>query len=238
MYYIETLLGEEIMDKFLSNYFNEFAFKSLDAHQFLEFLKSNIKSLLENHKTLKAEDIMKKIEWDKWLNGVEKLPIQFNFESKTLNEYKEKVELIKKGELSAKEFKSILKPMRLVEKGRIFKELIDKFNKLNEKTKMLLKEIIKSDEIFNMHRNNRGDQIVLKALFMDEADERIEYLKKTLIQFPFYKVQHLRKVFGLINEKISDRKFLTSLLDSIANRLNPVAVARITELIQSKTKKA
>lgn len=244
MYYLETLLGEELMDKILSNYFNEFAFKSLDAQQFIEFLKSNIKSLLinnnnskENNSTsLNAEKIIEKVEWDKWLNGTEKLPVQFNFESETLKSFKEKVEIIKKGDLSPQEFKKMLKPMRLIEKGRIFKELIDKFAKLNEKTKALLKEIIKSDEIFDSHKNNKGDKILLKALFMNEAEERIEYLKQTLTEFPFYKVLHLKKVFGLINDKKSDKKLLFGILENIADRLNPVAVARITELIESKTK--
>ncbi len=250
MYYIETLLGEELMDKFLSDYFKEFAFKSLDSLQFIEFMKSNIKSLVANktHSNnsnscngnstnfLSAEEIIQKVEWDKWLNGTEKLPVQFNFESAMLFSFKEKVELIKKGDLSHEEFKKMLKPMRLIEKGRIFKELIDKFAKLNEKTKTLLKEIIKNDVIFDTHKSNQSDKILLKALFMNEAEERIKYLKKTLIEFPFYKVLHLKKVFGLINEKKNDKKLLFSILNSIADRLNPVAYARITELIQSKTK--
>lgn len=245
MYYIETLLGEELTDRFLSNYFNEFAFKSLDAHQFIEFLKSNIESFdktsvkLEKateNTVLNSGEIIKKIDWDQWLNGFERLPVQFNFESNTLKSFKEKVDNIKKGDLTVKEFKTMLKPMRLIEKGRIFKELIEKFAKLNEKTKNVLKEIIKNDGIFDEHKSNKGDKILLKALFMNEAEERIDYLKKSLVEFPFYKVQHLKKVFGIINEKKSEKKLLIGILDDIKDRLNPVAIARITELIQSKAK--
>jgi len=250
MYYLETLLGEELMDRFLTNYFNHFAFKSLDALQFIEFLKNNIKSFDKktSRKNIKnkgsenlefkisSEEIIKKIEWDKWLNGTEKLPVQFNFESKTLKSFKEKVEQIKKGDLTIKEFKTMLKPMRLIEKGRIFKELIDKFAKLNEKTKILLKEIIKIDEIFDEHKSNKGDKILLRALFMEDAEERIDYLKKSLIDFKFYKLQHLKKLFEIIHEKKSDKKLMTGILDGIKDRLNPVVVARISELIQSKSK--
>ena len=162
--------------------------------------------------------------------------MQFNFESETLKSFKKKMENIKEGLMTPKELKEMLKPMRLIEKGRIFKELIDKFPKLNEKTKILVKEIIKHDEIFDSHKTNKGDKILLRALFMDDSDERIEYLKKSLIEFPFYKVLHLKKVFSLINEKKSEKKLLTKILNSIADRLNPVTIARITELIEAKAK--
>ena len=239
MYYLETLLGEDVMNKILSDYFNEFAFKSLDSDQFIEFVKNKIKKYYNNKKeNLTGEDIIKKVEWDEWLNGSENLPFKFNFQSKTLNNFKEKVELIKKGSLTPKELKDLLKPMRLIEKGRIYKELIEKFTNLNEKTKILIKEIIKVDDLFDSHKSTKADQILLRALFMDDAEERIDYLKKSLLEFPFYKVLHMKKVFGLINDKKSEKKFLTEVLNGIADRLNPVTIARITELIDTKAKKA
>ena len=81
------------------------------------------------------------------------------------------------------------------ERGKIFKELFDNFKKLDENTLGLLKEIIKDDEVFEMHRHNKGDQLLFKAAFMEDADERINYLKKTIQEFPYYKVQFLKKVF-------------------------------------------
>ena len=100
----------------------------------------------------------------------------------------------------------------------------------------LLKEIIEDDEVYEMHRNNRGDQILFKAAFMKNTDERINYLKKIMKEFPYYKVQFLKKVFNLIIEKKSQKEFLMGILNEVFNRLNPVAFTRIREFITARAK--
>jgi len=236
LYYLETLIGEETFDKILANYFNEFAYKSIDSDEFIVFIKDGIKNHNKNSsENLTGEDLIKKIQWDEWLKGTDKLPVQFEFKSQKLDKFKEKVDKIKNGNLKLEEFKAMLISMKLNERGRIFKELIDKFYKLNEKTKTLLKNIVNGehDEIFDIHKTNKADKIILKALFIDNAKERINYLRKTLNEFSFYKVAYMRKVFGLIDEKKSDTKLLKGILKSIAYKLNPITIARINEFIDS-----
>ena len=220
------------MTKILSNYFTEFSFKSVDQDQFIEFLKDKIKKYKTN-----GDEIIKKIEWEKWLKGTDKMPVEFNFVSNKLQKFKEKIEMIRKGNFSSQEFKKLLMPLRMEERSKIFNELLEKFKNLDQNTLNLLKEIIKDDEVFEMNKNNRGDQILFKASFMENSDERINYLKKILKEFPFYKVMFLKKVFKLIMEKKSEKDFLMSILNEISNRLNPVAIARLRELISSRAKK-
>merc|ERR1712166_1683775 len=71
MYHIETLVGDETMNKILSKYFTEFQFKSIDQDQFIEFMKENIKKFKTNGE---GEEIVKKIQWEEWLKGTEKMP--------------------------------------------------------------------------------------------------------------------------------------------------------------------
>ena len=231
MYHIETLVGDETMNKILSKYFTEFQFKSIDQDQFIEFMKENIKKFKTD-----GEEIVKKIQWEKWLKGTEKMPVEFNFTSTKLQKFKAKIDEIIKGKMTAEEFKKSLMPLRMQERGKIFKDLYEKHKKLDENTIKLLKETIKDDEIFEMHKRNKVDQILFTAAFMNDTDERINYLKKILKEFPYYKVQFLKKVFVLIIEKNSGKEFLMKILKDISSRLNPVAVARLSELIAAKAK--
>ncbi len=249
MYYLETMLGEEVLDNILSEYFNKYAFKSLDAEEFISFIKNGILKYFKNKKksdddnndnipNLIAEDVINKIEWNKWIKGTEKLPVLFNFKSKILSKFKENIDIIKKGDISVNELLEMLKPMRLMEKNRIFKQLIKDFKKLNENAKSLIKKIIKQQDLFDDHRSIKADKIILNTMFINDSNERIEYLKKTLNEFPFYKVGYMKKIFMLIDEKISDKNILKKFFIDIKDRLNPVTFARITELIDVKDKYA
>lgn len=234
MYYLETLLGDDIMHKIMSDYFNEFAYQSIDTEKFINFLKEKMKKYLTEKN---FTEIIKKVEWEKWLKGTEKLPVEFNFKSKTLEIFKEKIELIKNGNMTVESLTKMLKPMRLIEKAKILKELLDKFGKLNENTKSSLKNLVEKNEIFGSHKVMQAAVIIFKANFIENADERVDYLIKSLKEFKFYKVLHVKKVFGMIKEKKSDKVFLKKVLKDISERLNPITVARIDEFIDIKPKK-
>ena len=77
------------MNKILGFYFSEFSFKSIDQDQFIEFLKEKIKKYKSN-----GEEIIEKIQWEKWIKGTDKMPVEFNFVSTKLQKFKEIIENI------------------------------------------------------------------------------------------------------------------------------------------------
>lgn len=233
MYYLETLLGEKTMDKILSDYFNKYKFKSLDSDEFIDFLKNKIKF----YKKRSAKKIIDTVRWEDWLKGVERLPVDLKFESKKIQKFDKNIESIKSDNYTLEEFLKFLNKLNLQEKSKIFKVLINDFSHLKENLKQMLKELIKHDDIFNKHKTTEADLIILKGFFIEDAGEKISFLKESLVKVPFYKVQHLKKVFNLIKQKNSDKNFLREALNEISNRINPIAYARISELIRGKPKK-
>ena len=84
MYYIEGLIGEEIMKQFFQNYFAYFKYKSVDYYDFknyfIDFCKnSNV-----------TDDTLNKIDWDAWIFQPGRCPIENDFS----NVYKEEMDKV------------------------------------------------------------------------------------------------------------------------------------------------
>ena len=75
MYFIESLIGEEIMEQFFKSYFINFQYKSIDFYQFkdyfLEFCKNNSVS----------DEILNEIDWNAWIFTPGDIPITIQEEN-------------------------------------------------------------------------------------------------------------------------------------------------------------
>ena len=93
MYYIESLIGKDKMQKFFKSYFEHFKYKSIDFYDFqnyfLEFSKNNT-----------LTNLTSKIDWDAWIFKPGRCPIENNLTNKYQKQVDEALEKFKKGELN------------------------------------------------------------------------------------------------------------------------------------------
>ena len=93
LYFIEGIIGEEIMKKFFQSYFIHFKYKSIDLYQFknyfIEFCKNNSVT----------DEKLNKINWDEWIFKPGKCPIDNDFSNKYKDEVDIVLEKVKKGEI-------------------------------------------------------------------------------------------------------------------------------------------
>ena len=82
MYYIEGLIGEEIMKLFFQKYFVDFKYKSVDYYVFKDYFIDFCK----NYNV--SDDILNKIDWDAWIFQPGRCPIENDFS----NVYKEQMD--------------------------------------------------------------------------------------------------------------------------------------------------
>ena len=76
MYYLETIVGKEIMQDFFQNYFKEFAYQSVDFFQFQEYF---IKICKNNSLD---DDTLNSIKWQEWVFEPGDCPVPNNFSNK------------------------------------------------------------------------------------------------------------------------------------------------------------
>ena len=82
MYYIESLVGEDVIENFFKNYFKHFKYQSIDVFNFIDYfnefcLNNNI-----------SKETLDEINWKEWLYQPGKCPVENNFK----NKYQEEVE--------------------------------------------------------------------------------------------------------------------------------------------------
>jgi aminopeptidase N len=227
MYYIETLLGDETMHKIMSDYFNEFEFQSLDSDTFLMFLKFKI---LKYHED--GAEIIKVIAWDDWMHGTEMIPIDLQISSKNIKTFKKQIKMFKSGKKPTDELIVIFSNLKIFEKDRILKELHEDYDKLPEIAKTQIKVILQNHELFEIHKNVAASKRILEAHFIDDKEDRKKYLLDVIENFKFYKVNHMRRVFGLLRDINPDPKFLNGVIEKFNRRFNPLTIQRIREFIE------
>ena len=94
IYYIESLIGENIMQKFFQNYFEHFKYKSIDFYDFKSYF---LEFCQKNNVTNQTLD---KIDWNAWIFQPGRCPIENNLTNKYQKEVDEALEKFKKGELN------------------------------------------------------------------------------------------------------------------------------------------
>ena len=227
LHYIETVLGDSVMHKVLSDYFNNFQFKSLHSDEFIKFLKEKI---IQYHPEGKQK--IEEIKWNEWLHGTEMIPVDLAINSKKVEDFKKLVEHFKNGKKSLDELKIIFLKMKISEQNRVVSEISEGFKKLTPSAKEILKKLVKEEKLFDEHINVKASHRILKAQLIEDKNERENYVLESIESLKFYKVQHLRKIFGLLREINSDKSYLMGVLSKFQKRFNPLTVQRISEFIE------
>ena len=94
MYYIESLIGNEIMKDFFQSYFQNFKFKSIDAYAFKNYLIDFC------HNNSISQETLDKINWNKWFYNAGKCPEKNNFTNKYEFELNKTLDSFLKGDLN------------------------------------------------------------------------------------------------------------------------------------------
>jgi leukotriene-A4 hydrolase len=80
MYYLEGIIGKEIMKEFLQNYFVHFKYQSVDFYQFQDYF------IYFCNKSGVDEDSLNSIKWNEWIFEPGDCPVPNNFSNKYNNE--------------------------------------------------------------------------------------------------------------------------------------------------------
>ena len=91
LYYIETLIGTNIMNIFIKNYFQHFKYKSINLEKFQDYFNE---VCLNNHVSQKILDL---INWDEWIYKPGKCPIDNDFSNNYASQTNELYEEFKNG---------------------------------------------------------------------------------------------------------------------------------------------
>lgn len=226
MYYLETLIGSQIMQKILSDYFTEFSFKSLDGVSFIKFIKEKIIFYIGDSK---GEEISQKIQWDQWLHGTEMLPVDFSFPSKKIEEIKRKVAIIANGEKPIKELIKMFSDMKIVERVRILEQLSQKYNKITPKARIKILKLLTNDNLFKDSSVLKASRIILKARLIENNKEKLNYLAQNLESLKYYKIKYLKALFYIVKEADPNRKVMEELLKKYKDIFNPLTFLRLKE---------
>ena len=85
IYYLETIVGEKIIQGFFRSYFDHFKYKSVDVFDFKEYFLYFTKDKV-------SEDILETIKWDEWIFEPGDCPVPNNFSNKYEDELKNTME--------------------------------------------------------------------------------------------------------------------------------------------------
>ena len=83
LYYLESLIGTDVMEIFIKNYFKHFKYKSINLNQFKDYFIE----ICLNSGVL--QETLDKINWDEWINKPGKCPIDNDFSNNYMNETNE-----------------------------------------------------------------------------------------------------------------------------------------------------
>ena len=102
MYYLESIVGKDIMISYFQSYFKHFGNKSLDVFEFMDYFKNFCKDKVD-------DTTMDKILWDEWIFGEGGCPVENNFTNKYDDALKQVLDKFMKGDLSdlEKEFNGL-----------------------------------------------------------------------------------------------------------------------------------
>lgn len=81
--YLESLVGEDLFQKFYQGYVTEFKYKSLTVD---DMKNSYIKFVQGNFSSSKATELLAQIEWDKWIYEPGLPPVTLDFETEEYND--------------------------------------------------------------------------------------------------------------------------------------------------------
>jgi leukotriene-A4 hydrolase len=211
MYYIEQKVGNEKMIELLSEYFETFQFKTIGNSEFVNFWKPKVKD----------------IEWDKWINGTEGIPVDLKIQSSKGDNIDDLVSKLLKNNTYSKEELN-----KLSSKEKVF-FLSDIYHQNKE-----IKHWKKIHELINDKNIFKDEDVRVKAIInliqiisIENKTIRIKLIEKTLQDFKYYKVFYLKMLFKILKISVNDTKELEDILNKYTSKLNPITMARIKEYI-------
>jgi len=171
MYYIESLIGEDIMESFFKNYFEHFKYQSINFVQFKNYF---IDFCSDNNVT---KDTLDKINWTAWVFSPGDIPVNFTENNKYKDQVEEIIEKIKKGNFEnlENEFKGLYP----IQKTYILLTLQQFDNFLTDEQHKFLTETLKLYEGQNFLVSTNYFRLILEKTdkFLEhELDSLVNYL--------------------------------------------------------------
>ncbi len=173
VFYIESLIGEEKMEKFFKEYFLNFKYKSIDVFDFQRFF---IDFCLNNSI---SEEILNKIDWESWIFKPGKCPINNNFSNVYEKEMNENLEKFLKNEIENEKLKNIFNNWTHTTKVVFMNKLNEKNGFLTEKQHEFFTKTLKLYENQNFLITTNYFLLILEKtdkFYENEIENLIKYL--------------------------------------------------------------
>jgi leukotriene-A4 hydrolase len=184
LYYLESLIGKNDFQNIMKNYIDKFKFLSIDYNGFKNVYEDYVKKNVN-----KGEEILKEIDWEKWINSKGKPFYKFNFESKLGDDAVKLGDKFLNGNGSSDD-KKIFIDWHTNVKMYFLKYLIKNIDKVNNDVYNKLKDVLGfKNEHYNMEVMNLWFQLSLKS----KHDDFVEEVKKFLLEIG--RLKFVRPVF-------------------------------------------
>ena len=173
LFYLESLIGKNDFQNIMKNYIDKYKFLSIDYNGFKNVYEDYVKN-----KVNKGEEILKEIDWEKWINSKGKPFYKFNFESKLGDDAVKLGDKFLNGNCSSDD-KNIFVNWHTNVKMYFLKYLIKNIDKVNNDVYDKLRDVLGfKSEHYNMEILNLWFQISLKT----KHDDFIDDVKKFLLE--------------------------------------------------------
>ena len=223
LYYLESIVNPEsdidLFRKILRQYFTTFKYKSIKYEDFKEFFITKIKEELPE----KSEEILDKIDWEKWVVAPGFPPVKNDFSNKYANEVNEAVDNFYKNNLPSN-FKETFIKWRTLQKQYFLITIRETDKQLDNTQVNILSNVLNLKEGYNAEVNfGYFMSILLHApnLASDVKEALIAFLGK------FGRLKYLRPLY-IAFYKV-DKEAALDTFEKYKNSYHPIAV-RLIEL--------
>ena len=223
LYYLESIVNPEsnidLFRKILRQYFTTFKYKSIKYEDFKDFFIEKINEELPE----KAEEILKKIDWEKWIIAPGFPPVKNDFSNKYANEVNEAIDNFYNNRLPSDFKETFIKWHTLLK--QYFLSTIRETDKQLDNTQVnILSNVLNLKEGYNAEVNFGYFMSILL-----HAQSSVGVIKDALIAFlgKFGRMKYLRPLY-IAFYKV-DKETTLATFEKYKSSYHPIAV-RLIEL--------
>ena len=185
LYYLETLVGKLNFQHIMQKYVTEFALKSVDYHAFKGVFEAMVKDI---YKEKANEEVLSKIDWEKWITSRGKPIKSFEFKTKYIKEGQDLAKAFLEGKRESsyyETFKNWHTNVKLV----FLNYLMENVKKIDDKVYANLRDVLKMHGNYNAEVKYIWYQIAL----ITKHDDCIPYVKEFLLTHG--RMKYIRPVY-------------------------------------------
>jgi leukotriene-A4 hydrolase len=173
LYYLQSLVGKKEFRKILRNYINKYRLQSIGTDDWKDFFINQVKTIFDAQK---STEILKKVDWDSWINKPGFPPISNDFSNVYLTEAKSRADDLLSNKIK-EDFVTVFKSWHTNVKLVFLGIITNSIDKLSEESYIYLNDTLKLNTGYNFEVQNLWFQIALNSKHKDSITFVKEFLR-------------------------------------------------------------